>query len=177
MLLPALVVAGCTPTENDVAAALSANLTAPYDYYINTMQSTRFDASGMRLYALSASSAVHSPADNHADLQNPDLLWYHADKEPWALTATSGTLQTAADNSHTLQLLNNVVLQTTLPQAGHVLLETSGMTVLPEAKQAASDVDVTLTTADSTLRSTGMQLNLPDNHLSLLNQVRGTHAP
>lgn len=177
LLLLALAIAGCTPAGEGAASELSANLTAPYDYYINAMQSTRFDANGTRQYALSTSSTIHFPADNHAELVNPDLLWYDADKEPWALTATSGSLQTADDNSHSLHLLGNVALQKTLPQAGRVLLQTSSMTVLPEAKQAASDAAVTLTTADSTLRSTGMQLNLPINHLTLLDQVRGTHAP
>lgn len=172
-----MILAGCKPAANDEASALTANLAAPYDYYINAMQSTRFDTNGARLYALGASSAIHFPADDHTELLNPDLLWYHADQEPWELTATSGTLQTAQDNTHALQLLDKVVLQTTLSQAGHVLLETSSMKVLPEAKQAGSDTAVTLTTTDSTLGSMGMLLNLPDNHLTLLNQVRGIHAP
>jgi LPS export ABC transporter protein LptC len=76
-----------------------------------------------------------------------------------------------------LLLRDNVELQTTLAKTGRVLLETVSMTVLPEARQANSDAAVTLTTVDSRLRSIGMQLNLPDNHLTLLNQVRGTHAP
>lgn len=172
-----LLVSGCTPADNNETSALAANLSAPYDYYINAMQSTRFDANGVRLYTLNASRATHFPADDHAELTNPDLLWHQADKEPWGLTAASGTLQTADDNSHELLLRDNVALQTTLPQAGRVLLETASMTVLPEARQANSDTAVTLTTVDSTLRSIGMQLNLPDNHLTLLNQVRGTHAP
>lgn len=177
LALLVLAIAGCSPAGTDATSDLAANLDAPYDYYINDMQSTRFDASGARLYALDASRATHFPADDHAELVNPDLLWYHGESEPWTLTASSGTLQTAADNSHSLDLRDNVSLQTTMPQAGRVLLETASMTVLPEARQASSTEAVTLTTADSTLLSIGMQLSLPDNHLTLLNQVRGTHAP
>jgi lipopolysaccharide export system protein LptC len=175
--LLALAIAGCAPAGNDEASALAANLRAPYDYYINGMQSTRFDAGGVRLYALNASRATHFPSDDHAELSNPDLLWYQVDQEPWGLTANSGTLHIAGDNTHELLLRDNVELQTTLAKTGRVLLETVSMTVLPEARQANSDAAVTLTTVDSRLRSIGMQLNLPDNHLTLLNQVRGTHAP
>ena len=74
--LLALAIAGCAPAGNDEASALAANLRAPYDYYINGMQSTRFDAGGVRLYALHASRATHFPSDDYAELSNPDLLLY-----------------------------------------------------------------------------------------------------
>ena len=59
--LLALAIAGCAPAGNDEASALAANLRAPYDYYINGMQSTRFDAGGVRLYALHAYVPPISP--------------------------------------------------------------------------------------------------------------------
>lgn len=155
---------------------LAANLAAPYDYYINGMHTIRYTAAGERSYKLSADRVTHFPDDDHAELSNPDVLWYQQESTPWTLTAAAGNLHRTGEEDE-LTLSGDVQLNTTLAAEGALLVETSRMNVLPALQQASTDAEVTLTTTTTRMQSKGMQLSLPDNHVKLLNNVRGTHAP
>lgn len=158
------------------ASELAANLTAPYDYYINGMHTIRYTAAGERSYLLSAERVTHFPSDDHAELIKPDLLWYQEQQTPWTVIADTGNLHKAGSEDE-LSLSGNVKVNTTLATEGELVVETSQLNVLPASQLANTEAVATWTTATTKLQSKGMQLSLPDNHVKLLNQVRGTHAP
>ena len=167
---------GACERKTELPLDLAANLAAPYDYYINGMHTIRYTASGQRSYQLAADRVTHFPDDDHAELTNPDLLWYQQQGTPWTLAASAGNLHRNAGEDE-LTLTGNVQLNTTLETEGALRVESSQMRVLPASQLASSEAEVTLTTTSTHLQSTGMQINLPENHVTLLNNVRGTHAP
>jgi len=166
----------CTRNNPDQDPQLTANLAAPYDYYIASMHSTRFDTAGSLQYTLSAKRATHFPTDNHAELFEPLLHWVPADGAPWTVTAHQGNLH-QRDGADELTLYEDVTASTTLSQSGPVRLETSSLDLLPARKLAQTLAAVLLTTPSIQLQGSGLELDLSDNTIDLRNDVRGHYEP
>ncbi len=171
------MLAGCKPGINSAdTQGLAANLTAPFDYYINGMRTQRFSADGKTVFNLTASHATHFPADDHIELTNPLLHSLSGNAEPWIVSADAGNLHHDAGTEE-FTLTGAVKANTTMPHTGPVLLETSRLNLLPMGKMALTDAEVKFSAQAARWQSKGMRLNLASNRLSLLKDVRGTHAP
>lgn len=176
-LLGFFLLAGCKPGINSADTQdLAANLNAPFDYYINGMQTQRFSADGKPVFTLRAGRATHFPADDHIELTSPVLHWFRDNAEPWIISADAGNLHHNASTEE-LTLTGSVKANTSLPQTGNILLETGRLNLWPKDKIALTDAEVKFTTQATRWQSKGMRLNIARNTLSLLNDVRGIYAP
>lgn len=179
---PALVIsalsllAACARDNANQDPQLAANLAAPYDYYIASMRSTRFDATGALQYTLAAERATHFPTDNHAELATPVLHWVRAGAAPWTVTARQGNLRQDG-NADELTLYDEVKADSTLAQSGPLRLETSSLDLLPDLKMARTTAAVTVTTPAIHLQGTGLDLDLTGNTIELRKDVRGHYEP
>lgn len=174
-ILTVAILSSCSEADNGRNPLASA-LEAPYDYYLTGMQSHRFDAQGTIRYRLESDRYTHFPDDDHADLVVPHLQWLSDRGELWLLDAQNGRLQTDPANE-TLLLTGMVSLKRTPGAAGALELRTETLLVLPPAEIARTEAPVTVTSDSVNLQSDGMQLDFSTNHLNLLSNVRGTHAP
>lgn len=170
---------GCQPaTQGEVDSALAGNAAEPYDYYMNGMRTTRFAVNGDLAYRLNATRVTHFPEGDQAFLENPDLLWVGEDQSPWRLSARRGNLRpTPAGDEEQLLLESDVVLVTDLSSGQPMRISTDSLTVLTLSRTASTQAPVSVTSPGVAMQGVGMDLRLEDNHIELLNEVRGTYAP
>jgi LPS export ABC transporter protein LptC len=166
----------CSAEDPALNGELSAALAASYDYYITDMRSYTYTASGELQYKLNAERFTHFPSDDHAELLTPTLLWLNAGNSPWILKANTGRIDNT-NKEQVLWLTSNVSLTSSSIANPQLTITTEQLQVLPATQQARTDAAVTLTTTTDKMQSKGMQFDMPKNHLKLLSNVRGTHAP
>lgn len=179
LLLSSLLLVACKPSaQSSIDDELAATMTAPYDYYMNNMRTTRFTADGQVAYRLNASRITHYPEGDHAVLENPDLFWSGEGKAPWQLSASSGDLHKAASSDEDELLLEGDVLLTSESADGKpIRIATETLTVLTLSRMATTASAVSLATPGASSQAVGMELRLEDNHIKLLNEVRGSYEP
>jgi lipopolysaccharide export system protein LptC len=180
LLSSALVLlTACKPaSQTAVDGTLAANMAAPYDYYMNGMSTTRFTADGRLAYKLNAIRITHYPEGDHAVLDKPNLVWYDEDARPWQISSSSGDLhKSPAGNENELLLEGNVVLTSESDPQRPLRITTESLTVQTLSRTAGTQAQVALTTPGSLMQGVGMELRMEDNHIKLLNEVRGSYEP
>ncbi|HTR00149.1 MAG TPA: LPS export ABC transporter periplasmic protein LptC [Candidatus Acidoferrum sp.] len=167
----------CKPgLDTHTAETIAAKLDAPYDYYLIGMHTERFDGIGKRLMLLTAPRMNHFADDDHAELETPQYHWFRDQGAPWLVSSDTGNVHHVNGNDE-IALNGNVKASTTLEETGPLLVETSRMLVMPAAKSARTDAVADISTGSFHQRGTGMQLDLSNNTISLLKDVRGTYVP
>lgn len=174
-----VVLCACKPdTQNSIDDALAANMTAPYDYYMNNMRTTRFTAEGQLAYRLNATRITHFPEGDHAVLDHPDLFWQGEDEKSWRLTSLTGDLRKAiATGEDELLLQGDVQLASELQPGQPVLMKTETLTVQTVSRTASTQAPVSMDAEGISLQGIGMEMRLADNYIKLLNEVRGAYEP
>jgi|GEM_PF-771566 Uncharacterized protein conserved in bacteria len=171
-LLPGVV------ERSDVPEAERSPLEAEFDYYIDGMRRFSFEADGRTKHRLEATRVEHYPVDDHAELEQPSLLWYQTDEAPWMLRANAGTLHgTGSEAEDWLELRDDVVLTRPLQDGSTLTARSSRVDAMLATREFSTDQAVTLDTADMHMDSIGMRGNLLDNYVELLDDVRGRHEP
>lgn len=163
------------------SAALDADgsspLDADYDYYIQGMQSTRFDSKGQAVSRLQAERVTHYPEGDRAELQAPGFTAFGAVSNTWQVSAATGTLSPNAERGEErLDLAGGVVLTKPLARGDNLEVRTAALTVYTGTEEALTTEPVTLGTRNTYTEGTGMHALLAQEKIEL-NNVRGTHDP
>ena len=151
------------------------------DYIITAFHAIDLDQAGRLRYELAAELLTHYPQPERADLLAPDMVFYRSAQEtgaatdPWQLTANTGRI---TDNGDRVDLDGDVrVARLVEEQAGHMMMETQRLTVYGREEKAVTDAVVSLTSAQASLTSIGMEIDMANGRMHLLSQVRGHYDP
>lgn len=167
-------VAGLENSAQAPAASRMSPLDEPYDYYVQDMHATRFDASGTAVSQLRAERVTHYPDDDRAELQAPRYAALAEDG--WRVAATAGTLVPDAERGEErLDLRGAVELRMPLANGDNVEVATSELTLFTQSEEAFSNAEVALQTRNSRLNGVGLQARLAQD--IQVNNGNGTHDP
>jgi len=148
-----------------------------YDYYLSSVQSTRFGAAGQTVYHLVASRVTHYPDTDLAIMEAPRLTYFEARRAPWTVTAVEGRLSPdAGRNEERLDLVGDVVLRQAGASGTVVEMQTATLTIFPVSEEALTEAAVTLLATGTRLESIGLHAELASEKIELLKAVRGYHT-
>jgi lipopolysaccharide export system protein LptC len=148
-----------------------------YDYYLSSVQSTRFGPTGQTVYHLVATRVTHYPDTDLAIMEAPRLTYFEASRAPWTVTAVEGRLSPdAGRNEERLDLVGDVVLRQAGASGTVVEMQTAALTIFPVSEEALTDAAVTLLATGTRLESIGLHAELASEKIELLNAVKGYHT-
>lgn len=147
-----------------------------YDYFISTMSTTGFSASGEALYHLTAARVTHFPEGDVALLQTPAYMRIAHGGSPWQVTALQGRLEPDARRSEErLELQDEVLFRQQSEGGAPLQISASRLTVFPSSEEAATDAEVILDASGTRLESRGIRLYMAQDRIELPDNVRGSH--
>ena len=97
-----------------------------------------------------------------------------ANDQPWRIAADQGKLH---DSGETLTLWDNVQIWQHGNEGETNRLTTSELTVKPNEKMIMTDVDVKISGPRGEIEAVGMVVDLEQQKIRLLSDVRGFHEP
>ena len=146
-------------SDEALLASAPSPLDADYDYYIADMRATRFGGDGQPVSQLKAERVTHYPEGDRAELQAPEFRTFGASRDPWQVTATTGTLAPdAAQATDRLALAGEVLLHKPLDDGNFVDISTSELTVFVDTEEVISSAAVTIQTRDTRLDGVGQRV-------------------
>ena len=160
---------------DETADITDARLRHTPDYFISDFRATMYDKSGTASYRLAAQHLEHFPSDDRIEVQQPRVEYIDKYGQVWLATAASGT---GYKETEILQLSGNVKIIRNNPDPDkNLLLESDNLTISFTKKQASTDSRVKISGKNSTISSTGMDINLESGVLILKSQARGQYVP
>ena len=150
----------------------SSPLPASPEYYFVNVNSNQFDITGQLQSNIQSTQVDHIANSNNAQLRQPTFTSFEAGKPQWLTSAKEGLLY---NNGERLDLQHQVL---SINSSEQRRIATEAITLYPDQKRAETDLLITLTSPDSHTRSKGLQANLSNGEITLLNNVRGQyHVP
>ena len=116
-----------------------------------------------------SSGVKHNPEDDSSILTDPELKLYRDGILDWTVTAQTGAVYKQGQQ---VQLQQRVVIASA---DGETTLKTPLLDVFPNKKLAKTDKPVTLLNPNGFTRSIGLNANLNNKRIDLLEQVRGQY--
>lgn len=179
-ILLAFILFGLIGTREETPAGTTAEspspLEAEYDYYMSGMVLDRFTPDGKRSYRITSDQVTHYPTGDNSILDNPAMIWLEAERSPWLLTARGGALSPDPVTSEDrLVLQDQVVAESTTGTGKALTITTESLNVMPASKEISTEALVVLDSNGTHLSSKGMQADLEQDHINLLNGVSGHH--
>ncbi len=143
------------------------------DYSMETFTVTEILPSGEPNYRLRAKQLDHFADDGTAQLDQPRVEFYSADRVPWTLTADAGI--TSANNDD-IQLTGAVVIERpATPDRAWLRLTTQNVRVRPRDEYAETDEHVTIQDPLSVTAAQGMRVFVNDERVLLQSKVQGKY--
>ena len=147
-----------------------------YDYFISTMRTTGFSATGQALYHLTAARVTHFPEGDVALLEAPAYARIAHDGSPWQVSALQGRLEPDAGRSEErLELQDDVLFRQQPAGTAPLQIRANSLTVFPSSEEAATDAEVILDASGTRLESRGIKLYMAQDRIELPGNVRGSH--
>jgi LPS export ABC transporter protein LptC len=147
-----------------------------FDYYMSTVDSTRFSPQGESEYRLQADRIVHYPSPEYATIDLPRLVIFEGQTSPWFLSAAYGTIEQDLERSEDrLDLSENVIVQHTDAQGQVYNIYTDKLTIYLDSRYLTTDSEVLLETSNREISSLGMTADLATRHITFLSDVRGRY--
>jgi len=147
-----------------------------FDYYLTTVDSTRFSAGGESEYRLQAERIVHYPYPEYASVDSPRLIIYESQSGPWFLSAAYGTIQQDPErDEERIDLSENVLVQHTDLTGQTYNIYTDQLTIYPASKYLSTEAEVLFESVNREISSQGMSAELITKHITFLNNVRGRY--
>ena len=144
------------------------------DYTMETFTVTEMEATGATHYHLQAESMQHFPDDGSAHLMKPQVRFFSRERVPWTLLAEEGTV--TANNTE-IHLNGAVVIERPASSTqAELRLTTRNVLIHPHGEVAETREHVMVQDPLNVTRSVGMRVNMNDERLQLLSQVKGTYA-
>ncbi|MDC1435724.1 LPS export ABC transporter periplasmic protein LptC [Gammaproteobacteria bacterium] len=147
-----------------------------FDYYMTTVDSTRFNPQGESEYRLQAERIVHYPSPEYATIDSPRLIIYEAQTGPWFVSAAYGTIEQDLERSEDrLDLSENVIVQHTDAQGQVYKIFTEELTIYLDSSFLITDSEVMLESTNRQISSLGMTADLTTKHITFLSEVKGRY--
>jgi len=143
------------------------------DYIVNNLSAIRTSADGNLRDTLNAEKMIHYPDDDSTHLQMPKLVSLASPKAP--MTITSREALVSKDGENVFFKDNVRVTRAAYDDRSELVMETSYLHVIPKMDIAQTDQPVTITDANTIVKSIGLELNNKTRILKLLSRVRGTY--
>lgn len=164
-----------TTREDETAAPEEPRLGV--GYYVSDARLTGTADDGSVLYRMTAASVIQAPADGSVNLQQVSVDYDPATEMPWDLSADSGRIPAGGKM---IELTGNVVAATRNAEndanSPAATIRTDYLEFDPATDIAATDRNVVIEYAGSTVHATGMRALLREDRLELLGNVTGQYV-
>jgi len=175
VLLLAAIASGWSAWRQRADVPAATAISDRSDYVLEDFELVSLDRDGREAFTLRAPHLHRDPVDETMSLREPVFLLPENDGELyWDLRAATGWI--SAD-SEQMRLEGDVVAISDPEGSRAMRLETESLEVLPRERRARSDVAVTVTEPGTTMRGTGMQVDLADKRFQLHSKVHTTYVP
>lgn len=145
------------------------------DYYGDNLKRRQFNAQGKLAQTFIAKRSEHYPIAQHTHFQQPHIVTTNDQGRAWQIDAEEGEM---SDKEQLLTLINNIEIRPLNdPDNQDLLIETSRLTYKTDTQVASTDQPVQITNTDTKINAVGMNLNVPNQTLELLQQVNTRYAP
>lgn len=143
------------------------------DFIIGPAWTLMRDDSGEPSYRLTSLRTTHDMDTGQSRLRQPELTLYRPQPEPpWQVQATTALVNADGDE---VELIDDVVIEQTLPSGRQRRLLTDALTLYPPRDYAETAADVRIEYAQGVTTARGMHVFLNDSRIELLSTVRGRH--
>ena len=130
---------------------------------------------GIPKHQLTADNMYHYPDDDTANLDNPRLVIYNEETDPWEIRADRGLV---SEGGKSVFLQGDVFINRLDKRPDHQLeIITRDLTVETEDETASTEQAIIIKDHYGVTEGVGMQANLKERHLQLLSQVKGNYQP
>lgn len=147
-----------------------------YDAYSYGVTSVLYNADGRIEYTLEATEQIHY-LDDTTVLTNPFVRLYQDSGARWNIVASSGRILGAAesDDIERLDLSDEVELFQIDELGSRITLATEFISIYPGTETMDTDREVTMTTENLHQTAFGMHVDINQDKLTFLSQVRGRY--
>lgn len=143
------------------------------DYIIDRLSAMRMAPDGNIKYTLAAEKMTHYPDDDSTHLHMPKFVSMATPKAPVTITSREALVSKDGDD---VFFKNNVrVVRDAHAGKSELVMETSFLHLIPDMNIAKTDQPVTITDANTIVRSIGLEFNNETRILKLQSRVRGTY--
>lgn len=143
------------------------------DYIIGNLSAMRMAPDGNIRHTLAAEKMIHYPDDDSTHLQMPKFVSLTSPNAPVTITSREALV---SKNGEDVFFTDNVrVTRGAYADKSELVMETSYLHVIPDKNIAKTDKPVTITDANTIVKSIGLELNNETRILKLESRVRGTY--
>ncbi len=163
-------------SPEDLAPTATVQKTTFPTVYSQGVVSHVYDKNGKLQYRLSASEISYQGLKYaQTRMQQPRITFFQdGSQKPWNLSADQAI---GNNKTTTLSFINNVELWNTNENLGKTELTTNALDINTKEEFVHTNKPVTMQTPFSTTTATGMHINLKQEKINLLSDVRGNYAP
>lgn len=146
------------------------------DSFVSAGEFITYDKTGKVRSVIRTAHSEHFPATDSASLQQPEILFYQRDRQPWHLSAQTGRYQLQQEQ---LNLNGEVNIRQTPPDPNQSpwLLTTESLFIDYKSRFISTDQQVKISDGNAVLSGTGMESHIDDREIKLLSNVRGSYVP
>lgn len=175
VLLVAAIASGWSAWRQRAEAPAPAGTSDRSDYVLEDFELVSLDRDGNEAFTLRAPHLRRDPVDETMSLREPLFLLPEEGGELyWDLRAATGWISADSEQMR----LEGQVVALSDPDGGRAMrLDTESLEVLPRQRRASSAVAVTITQPGTTMRGTGMEVDLADKRFQLNSKVHTTYVP
>lgn len=160
-------------TVQTQAGAHSGSARHDPDYIIDRLSAMRMAPDGNIKYTLAAEKMTHYPDDDSTHLQMPKFVSMASPKAPLSITSREALVSKDGDN---VFFKDNVrVIRDAHADKSELVMETSYLHLIPDQNIAKTDRPVTITDANTIVKSIGLEFNNETRILKLESRVRGIY--
>lgn len=142
------------------------------DYIVDGLSAVRMDHEGRVQHTLRAQKMTHFPDTDTTLLVEPRLVTYAEDRLPITVTSRHARVSGNGENVYFEDGVR--VVRAPAGPRGELVLETSFLHVIPDAKIAKTDRPVVIRDAGGAVTAAGLELNSETRILNLQGRVKGT---
>jgi lipopolysaccharide export system protein LptC len=124
------------------------------------------------IQTLRAQKMTHYPQEDITLLSEPKFTAYSEGQAPLTITSRAARMSANGENIYFERDVR--VVRAPSPGSSELVLETSFLQVIPDAKIARTDQPVTVRDATGVVKANGLELNSETRVLQLRGRVRGT---
>ncbi len=146
------------------------------DYYLKNFTITATGADGAPRHLIEADYMEYLSGQETLQFIAPRLLFQEREESSWSVTARRASV---SDRGKRILMQGDVTIRRRGTAAnGNLEMETADLLVLPDRKSASSDAPVRMSMDGSTLKATGLRLDMARERVELMHRIRGRfHAP
>ncbi|MGZ8267572.1 MAG: LPS export ABC transporter periplasmic protein LptC [Burkholderiales bacterium] len=144
------------------------------DYIVDGLSAVKMDAQGRVAHALRAQKMTHYPDEDLTVLVEPKFVAYVQGQAPVTITSREARM---SGNGEDVYFERDVrIVRAPFASSSELVVETSFLHVIPEAKIAKTDRPVTIRDANAVVVASGLELNSETRVLKLEGRVKGTFS-